>query len=44
MKVLLRTYKIDIQDIEDTLSTWKAKSCLKNVISDEHEFERERRE
>ena len=29
MKILLRTFKIDIEDIEDTLFAWKANSYHK---------------
>jgi hypothetical protein len=35
MKILLRAFNIDIEDVEDTLPVWKAKSMLKqNVTSD----------
>jgi hypothetical protein len=35
MKILLRAFNIDIEDVKDKLPTWKAKSMLKqNVTSD----------
>jgi hypothetical protein len=35
MKILLRAFNIDIEDVEDTLPVWKAKSMLKqNVTGD----------
>jgi hypothetical protein len=33
IKILLRAFKIDFEDMEDTLHAWKGKSMLKNHVT-----------